>query len=192
MTERPALEYEPQPGVEYVPARMESVIEMSRVYQRPEWDEYFLLLAYSVALRGSCKRKRVGAVIVDQSHRIVSTGYNGAPRGQRDCLEAGCDVREIDGRKSCVRTLHAESNAIDFARESLIGCWLYTTIAPCRNCALRIVQAGIKRVVYDEWYESQGSKEVVHIFENAKPRPLDIEHVQLQGPLAQALRRAVA
>jgi dCMP deaminase len=134
--------------------------------KRPDWDLWFMRQAYVVAQRGSCRRKRVGAVIVrDRDKRVVSGGYNGSPRGLPDCLELGCDVRSIDGRDSCVRTLHAESNALDLAglvdREPHT---LYTTVYPCRNCAMRIVQHGIHRVVYHEYYESQGTKEVAAMF----------------------------
>lgn len=124
-------------------------------------------LAYVTAQRGSCQRKRVGALIVrDADKRIIASGYNGAPRGLPDCLEVGCDVRVIDGRGSCVRTLHAESNALDTCGTLLDFHTLYTTVIPCRNCALRILQhVGIKRVVYHEYYESQGTKEVRDLFE---------------------------
>jgi dCMP deaminase len=134
---------------------------------RPEWDAYFLNIARAVAARGSCRRKRVGAVIVDSEAAIISTGYNGAPRKMPDCLEVGCDVRMIDGRESCVRTIHAESNAIDWARRSLVGATLYTNVIPCRLCALRIIQVGIDRVVYEEEYISQGTLEVPEILHRA-------------------------
>jgi dCMP deaminase len=81
---------------------------------RPSWDLWFTRLAYVIAERGSCTRKKVGALVVrDADKRIISGGYNGAPRGMPDCFEVGCDLRMIDGKNSCVRTLHAESNALD-------------------------------------------------------------------------------
>lgn len=132
---------------------------------RPDWDLWFTRLAYIVAQRASCRRKRVGAIIVDEDHRIISTGYNGAPRGMPDCLEAGCDLRTIDGRESCVRTLHAESNAIDYAGKAADGGILFATVIPCRLCAQRIVQAGITRVCFHEYYESQGTKETAQVLQ---------------------------
>ena len=126
---------------------------------RPDWVTWLMRIAYVTAQRGSCRRKRVGCVIVDGDHRIISGGYNGAPRGMPDCLTVGCDVRVIDGRESCVRTLHAESNAIDDAGAACRGAWLITTVIPCRLCALRIVQAGFDGVWYHEFYESQGTRE---------------------------------
>jgi dCMP deaminase len=138
---------------------------MTEVLDRPDWMTWFMRLAYVTAERGSCRRKQVGAIIVrDSDKRIVAGGYNGAPRGMPDCLEVGCDVRVIDGRESCVRTLHAESNALDLAGKLQGDHTLFSTVIPCRLCALRIIQAGIKSVVYAEYYESQGTKEVMALF----------------------------
>src|SRR5689334_9595031 len=132
---------------------------------RPAWDLWFMRHAYLTAQRGSCLRKQVGAIIVrDRDKRIISGGYNGAPRGMPDCLEAGCDVRVIDGRESCVRTIHAESNALDLCGAISEPHTLYTTVIPCRLCALRIIQAGITRCVFHEFYQSQGTLEVEALF----------------------------
>lgn len=137
---------------------------------RPSWSTWMMRLAYITAQRGSCRRKRVGCVIVDGDHRIISGGYNGAPRGMPDCLTVGCDVRVIDGRESCVRTLHAESNAIDHAGPDCRGAWLITTVVPCRLCALRIVQAGFDGVLYHEFYVSQGTNETLDVLHNGGVR----------------------
>lgn len=111
-------------------------------------------LAYLAATRGTCARKHVGAIIVDPYHRTVSTGYNGAPAGRPSCDEIGHEM--VEGH--CVRTLHAESNAIDYAGRSAIGCTLYATVTPCYDCAKRIANAGIVRVVWDEFYASRYGK----------------------------------
>lgn len=133
--------------------------------KRPDWDLWFMRQAYVTAERGSCTRKQVGALIVrDRDKRVISGGYNGAPRGMPDCLEAGCDLRVIDGRESCVRTIHAESNALDLCGPIAEAHTLYTTVIPCRLCALRIIQAGIQTVVYHEVYISQGTLEVEALF----------------------------
>jgi dCMP deaminase len=156
---------------------------------RPSWGEQFIMQAYITALRGSCQRKRVGAIIIDQNNRHVAGGFNGAPRGQPDCLSVGCDVRVVDGRGSCVRTLHAESNALDYAGRDARGCALFTTVIPCRPCALRIIQAGIDSVFYSEFYESQGTKETKELLTGA-----GVKLMQLTLPeneLTVALRRAV-
>lgn len=121
---------------------------------RATWDEYFLRMAYLAATRATCDRKHVGALIVDPYHRVVSTGYNGAPSGMPSCDEVGHEI--VDGH--CVRSLHAESNAIDYAGRSAIGCTLYVTVTPCYDCAKRIVNAGISHVLWDEFYQSRYAK----------------------------------
>lgn len=128
---------------------------------RPSWDRYFLDLAEVVSTRATCDRCHVGAVLVDRDHRIVATGYNGSPAGLLHCDDAGHDLVEIDGRQSCVRTLHAESNALDYAGVRAAGCTLYTTVSPCFDCAKRIVNSGIIRVIYRDFYSSRMSERVL-------------------------------
>jgi dCMP deaminase len=134
---------------------------------RPGWHEYFLEIAHVVAKRGTCDRRKVGSVIVDNQNRLVASGYNGAPKGMPHCDDVGHELKEIEGRQSCVRTLHAESNAIDDAGSRAQGCKIYVTVTPCYPCAQRIVQAGIRCVVYSEWYESQNTKLVQEFFRKA-------------------------
>ena len=113
---------------------------------RPSWDEYFMRIAREVATRATCLRRRVGAVIV-RDKQILSTGYNGSPPGQPHCTEVGCLME--DGR--CIRTLHAEQNALMQAAlhgVSTQGATLYGTCRPCHVCARMVVAAGIKRVVF--------------------------------------------
>lgn len=124
---------------------------------RPAWDDYFMRYAYLAATRATCPRKHVGAIIVDTDHRVISTGYNGAPAGVTSCDDApeGCQL--VDGH--CVRTLHAESNALDYAGTRLThNATLYVTVTPCWDCAKRIVSGKFLRVVYDEHYESRYGK----------------------------------
>lgn len=111
-------------------------------------------LAYLAATRATCLRKHVGAVITSYDHRVVATGYNGAPADVPSCDEVGCQL--VEGH--CVRTLHAESNAVDYAGRFAQGCTVYTTVTPCWDCAKRIVGVGIIKVVYDEHYESRYGK----------------------------------
>jgi len=128
---------------------------------RPDWNTYFLRLAYLTATRATCDRKHVGAVIVSPEHRVVSMGYNGAAAGMDDCDTVGHEL--VEGH--CVRTLHAESNAIDYAGRLASGCTLFTTVSPCYDCAKRIVNAQIVRVVYDEFYPSRyGKSDLVPAF----------------------------
>ncbi len=113
---------------------------------RPSWDEYFMTIARDVATRGTCLRRHVGSVVV-RDRRILSTGYNGSPPGQQHCTEVGCLLEQ--GR--CIRTLHAEQNALIQAAlhgVSTQNATLYATCRPCHVCARMIVGAGIVRVVF--------------------------------------------
>lgn len=127
---------------------------------RLDWDDYFLGIAKAVSLRADCTRRQVGAVVVDAQHRILSTGYNGAPAGQPGCLTAGACPRgqtslshvlpgsSYDtGPGACI-AVHAEANALLYADGwHLRGATLYCTDEPCGGCARLIAGAGIIRVV---------------------------------------------
>src|SRR3989339_1624501 len=125
----------------------------SLAYSRPSWDEYFLKLALLVAERSTCLRHHVGAVLV-RERRILSTGYNGAPSGLKDCLELGCLRDELGipsgERHEICRGIHAEQNVIIQAAlhgVSLEGATIYCTHTPCNLCAKMLVNARIKRFV---------------------------------------------
>ncbi len=149
---------------------------------RPAWDDYFMSIAFLVATRATCDRKKVGAVLV-KNHRIVATGYNGSPAGLPHCDDVGHELKQIEGRKSCIRTLHAESNAIDFAGQDAQGCMLFTTVVPCYDCAKRIINAKITRVFYEEYYESRSTELVAELFEKA-----EIPLVRWQGEVVVPVR----
>ena len=124
-------------------------------YQRPSWDDYFMDISLQVAKRSTCGRLRVGAIIV-KDRRILTTGYNGAPAGLPHCDEVGHLM--VDGH--CVRTLHAEQNAIIQAAlhgVSVAGSTLYVTHQPCLTCAKMIINAGIRRVVYAGHYPDENA-----------------------------------
>lgn len=117
---------------------------------RKSWDAYFIDISEMVATRATCDRKHVGAVIVMQN-RIVATGYNGSVPGASHCDEVGHDMVN----DHCVRTIHAEANAIAQAAKFGIdvdGAVLYTNTFPCWICFKLIASAGIARVVYDAEY----------------------------------------
>lgn len=127
---------------------------------RPDWDEYFLRIAETVALRADCTRRQVGAVIVDIHHRIISTGYNGAPSGGKSCLRGECPRGQMSkeqiapgssydtGAGSCI-ALHAEQNAIMYASwDQRQGATIYITCEPCEGCARMIAGSGIDRVIW--------------------------------------------
>jgi dCMP deaminase len=117
---------------------------------RPDWPFYFMRIAAQVASRSTCPRRSVGAVIV-KDKRILTTGYNGSPSGMPHCTDVGCLM--VDGH--CVRTLHAEQNAIMQAAHfgvSTRGAEIFITSSPCLTCATMIINAGITRVWYWEGY----------------------------------------
>lgn len=134
---------------------------------RPDIDEYFLEMARLAATRATCPRKHVGAVIV-KDRRTVSTGYNGSPKKMPHCTDVGCLMKKVGDRESCIRTLHAESNALDDAGRRAEGATLYCTVTPCYECAKRIINAGIIRVVVTDHYESQNTGLVSDLFQQAK------------------------
>lgn len=125
--------------------------------KRESWDDYFMRIADTVASRATCNRKLVGAIIV-VDRVIVSTGYNGAPRKMPSCDDVGHEMKDMGGRESCVRTVHAEANAIAQAARSgtkVDGGTLYTTASPCYDCLKLIINTGIIRVVCKEFYASR-------------------------------------
>ena len=108
-----------------------------------KWDRRFLELAELVGSWSKDPSTQVGAVIVDIDNRIVSTGFNGFPRG---CLDHADTLG--DRERKLLRTIHAEDNALLFARRDVTGMTLYVTHPPCARCAAKVVQAGIAKVVY--------------------------------------------
>ncbi|HCL78492.1 MAG TPA: cytidine deaminase [Synergistaceae bacterium] len=122
--------------------------------QRPDWDTYFMMIAGVAASRSTCLRRRVGAVIVRDS-QIISTGYNGSPKGLPHCGEVGC-LRQVlnipsGERHEICRGSHAEMNAIAQAASvgtSTAGGTIYCTHEPCSFCTKAIINAGIRRIVF--------------------------------------------
>lgn len=111
---------------------------------RPSWDEYFISIATEVSKRATCPRSSVGAVIVSEDNRILSTGYNGAPSGEYHCLDVGCDVQD----NHCQRALHAEINAVAWAARSGVpikNSRIYVVGRDvCRECAKVLTAAGVQ------------------------------------------------
>ena len=125
---------------------------------RPDWDTYFMDIAHVVKTRSNCSRRQVAAVIV-KDRRIISTGYNGTPRGVRNCCDGGCarcasDAPSGTGLGECICS-HAEENSITQAAYHGIStkdATIYVTLSPCLMCSKMIINAGIREVVYDEEY----------------------------------------
>ncbi len=153
---------------------------MAEPGNRPSWDEYFMDLVDQVAKRATCDRGKSGCLIV-RDKRIICSGYVGSPPGFPHCDEVGHLMKKVideDGtvRQHCVRTIHAEQNAICQAARhglSLQGTTLYCTMEPCRVCALLIISVGIKKVVAKRRYHA--AAETRELFREA-----DIEMVVME------------
>lgn len=121
---------------------------------RPDWDVYFAHIARAVSLRADCRRRQVGCVIVDRDHRIIATGYNGSPPGGPSCLAGECsrgllsyaEAAAGGSYSNCV-AVHAEANALLFARASVKGTTVYVTDVPCDDCEKLLAAAGVERIV---------------------------------------------
>jgi dCMP deaminase len=126
--------------------------------RRPEWDEYFINVAHVVKTRSNCSRRHVAAVIT-KDQQVVSTGYNGTPRGITNCCDGGCPRCASDAPSGselgeCICS-HAEENAISQAAGhgvSVSGATIYCTLSPCLICAKMIINSGISEVIYEEEY----------------------------------------
>ena len=134
----------------------------------PDWDEYFMHISDVVAERATCDRGRTGCCITKEK-RILVTGYVGAPEGCATCDEVGHEmnsVRHVDGHETqhCIRTTHAEQNAICQAARmgiSIKGATLYCKMTPCYTCAKLLINCGIKRVVCEnDYHAGERSKEI--------------------------------
>ncbi len=145
---------------------------------RPSWDEYFAQICEDVAARSTCIRKnrQFGAVIVNDKHEIIATGYNGVVRGAPHCEDIGCikDKLNIEsgmGHGICP-AVHAEMNALIQAGNRARDCTMYVNGDPCKICARLIVNAGIKKVVISGEYSD---KEGVEIMKSAN---IEVVHLR--------------
>lgn len=153
-------------------------------YQRPHWDHYFMEICDTVAKRATCDRGRSGCVIA-KDNRILVTGYVGSPAGLPHCDEVGHQMKKMiheDGSvtQHCVRTVHAEQNAICQAAKngiSIEGATLYCRMTPCRTCAMLIINCGIRRVVCQRKYHdsadslsmfAQAGVEIAHLVDEVQ------------------------
>jgi len=152
---------------------MKKTAKKVKKHKRPSWDEYFLGMAEYVGTRGTCDRARSGCVIV-KNKRILATGYVGAPVGLPSCDDVGHEMHTVineDGTKSrhCIRTAHAEQNAINNAARvgiAVEGATMYCKMIPCYKCGQSIINSGIIRVVALKDYH--GAKRTKEIFKQAK------------------------
>ena len=137
-------------------------------YIRPTWDEYFMEVCEAISKRATCDRGRSGCVIA-KNNQLLVTGYVGAPMGLPHCDEAGHQLKQMlheDGTTTthCVRTVHAEQNAICQAAKrgiSIEGSTLYCRMTPCRTCAMLIINCGITRIVAQRRYHDAADSEAM-------------------------------
>jgi len=133
---------------------------------RPDNDTYFMDMAELISRRSTCVRRQVGAVIV-KDKRVLTTGYNGSPKGTRHCEDMGC-IREQQNipsgtRHELCRGVHAEQNAVIQAAYfgiSIDGATIYTTTFPCSMCAKILINAGIREIIYSEGYADEMSQKL--------------------------------
>ncbi|MDD4576337.1 MAG: cytidine/deoxycytidylate deaminase family protein [Bacteroidales bacterium] len=146
------------------------MMENTEKYIRPTWDEYFMEIANTVSKRATCDRGRSGCVVARDKQLLV-TGYVGSPIGLPHCDDVGHQFKQVvheDGHHTnhCVRTVHAEQNAICQAARlgiSLNGSTLYCRMTPCRTCAMLIINCGIVRVVCEKKYHSAAESEAMFL-----------------------------
>lgn len=139
---------------------------MGSGYVRPSWDDYFLEIANTVAKRATCDRGRSGCVIA-RNKQILVAGYVGAPARLPHCDDVGHQMKRVvheDGRETshCMRTVHAEQNAVCQAAKlgiAIDGATLYCRMTPCRVCAMLIINCGIVRVVCERRYHDGAESE---------------------------------
>ena len=135
-------------------------------YVRPSWDDYFMEVANSISKRATCDRGRSGCVIA-RDKQILVTGYVGSPTGFAHCDEVGHQIKRLthengEVTEHCMRTVHAEQNAICQAAKigvSIAGATIYTRMTPCRTCAMLLINCGIKRVVCERKYHQGAESE---------------------------------
>ncbi len=134
---------------------------------RPSYDEYFMKMAHVVSKRSTCLRRKVGAILVKDKH-ILSTGYNGAPKGFKHCSEVGCIREKKDippgERHELCRGLHAEQNAIIQSAVfgvSITDSTLYCTSTPCVVCVKMLINAGVKEIIYSGEYPDDLAKKML-------------------------------
>nr|WP_285850605.1 ComE operon protein 2 [Niallia circulans] len=145
--------------------------------ERISWNEYFMAQSELLALRSTCTRLAVGATIV-RDKRIIAGGYNGSIAGGVHCIDEGCYV--IDNH--CVRTIHAEMNAILQCAKFGVptaGADIYVTHFPCLQCCKAIVQAGIKTVYYELDYKNHPY--ALELFEQANIETVQVERKELEN-----------
>lgn len=137
--------------------------------KRASWEEYFMAIAHQVSSRSTCDRKKVGAVLV-RDRMILSTGYNGSIRSLPHCD----DIGHLVENDHCVRTVHAEANAIAQAARNGVATnnsEIYVTASPCWTCFKLLANAGVSKIFYEEFYKDD------RIFEAARLANIEMKQI---------------
>lgn len=158
---------------------------------RPTWDEYFMKIAEITSERSNCIKRKVGCIIVKEN-RILSLGYNGTPSKIKNCYEGGCErcydqfqnKENISGKNlDLCMCLHAEENAMLFiSKNDLIDSILYVTLMPCISCVKKIIQCGIKKVVYSQDYNEKMTELSYKQLSQIGIEVIQIQNTQLPSP----------
>ena len=148
--------------------------------ERKNWFQYFMDIAKQVATRATCNRKHVGALIVTRGRSIIATGYNGSVVGSPHCDDVGHLMED----SHCVRTVHAEANALAQAARNgarVEGAIMYCTALPCWQCFKQICNAGISQVIYDEPYRAE--EHLRRLYEHADFADVKVYRLSEDGTL---------
>lgn len=135
---------------------------MKTEFRRPDRDEYFLAMAALVSLRATCKRRRVGCVLVDSNRFVLATGYNGVARGRPHCLDEPCSGADLPsgmGLDLC-QAIHAEQNAMLQCKDTQAIDTAYITVSPCVTCVKLLMNTSCKRIVFIENYTQLAAREI--------------------------------
>ncbi|KAL5494603.1 DCD1 [Sanghuangporus weigelae] len=158
------------PKLEQLYSHLEVINLLNMDRLRPSWDSYFMKLASLASHRSNCMKRRVGAILV-RDHSIIATGYNGTPFGVPNCNQGGCKrcnegvPRTVEGFEECL-CIHAEENALlEAGRERARGAIIYCNTCPCLKCTIKIVQNGVREVVYNLSYKMDASS--ARVFQTA-------------------------
>jgi len=142
--------------------------------KRPTWDEFWFTIALFYSTRGTCDRLRAACILVDKNNRFVSAGYNGSLPGDPHCDEAGHMM--VDGH--CIRTLHAEVNAIMHSVGDIEGATAYVLGTPCIDCVKKLLTKKVKKILFTREYDNQ-ARGGQYIFELARSQKAEIRQVDM-------------
>lgn len=145
--------------------------------QRQSWDSYFMDLAHQVATRSICQRRKVGAVAVNERHRIIGTGYNGPPSGMAHCTKDTC-VRMLKNIPSgtqveICKAIHAEANIVLQLGSQLENAIVYVTCQPCISCLKLLMGAQVRRIVWESAYPDDYARELMEEYGAVNQFPAD-------------------